>query len=434
MTDTEHYIAPKESAAYNPQNIIHVSDLHQSLEEAVARAKKDKHEGAMVVLSLENLPMIIGSYNTPVAEEIMAKLLDELTQYVGKSSTISRADKTHLAIIFSQSSPEETITRMSEIHQITQQFGCKNASVPIHLVVKIASVSFPHIANTTDNVLEKMCVALSIVKNDPMRSYFAYSDIEKREVQAKHHMILAHYMQSAIQNKKLRLAFQPIINSQTGHIIYHESLLRIVGDDGKINSAGPFIPIAESMGFIDVVDDLVLEMVIEELHNSPDIQLAFNISNLTVMDKKWLKKAKKLMADPDIASRLVVEMTETAMHGELRHVSNFVATLQGLGCQIAIDDFGAGYTSFRQLKSLPVDIVKIDGYFVKDIVDNSDNMLFVKTLLDFTRGLGLKAVAEFVETGEIAKLLMELKVDYMQGNYFCPAVNYRSWVKGEKYI
>ena len=103
-----------------------------------------------------------------------------------------------------------------------------------------------------------------------------------------------------------------------------------------------------------------------------------------------------------------------------------------MGCQVALDDFGSGYTSFRQLKALSVDMVKIDGAFIKDLTDNSDNRFFVKTLLDFTKGFGLQSVAEFVEKGETAKMLMELGVDYMQGYYFGKPENYRSWLnKGE---
>ena len=126
--------------------------------------------------------------------------------------------------------------------------------------------------------------------------------------------------------------------------------------------------------------------------------------------------------------RLIVEITETATQLDMRRTAYFVATIQSLGGLVALDDFGSGYTSFRQLKSLSVDMVKIDGAFVRDLVDNADNRFFVKTLLDFTNGFGLKAVAEFVETGEIAKMLMELGVEYMQGYYFGKPENVRGWI------
>ncbi|MCB2082008.1 MAG: EAL domain-containing protein, partial [Rickettsiales bacterium] len=118
------------------------------------------------------------------------------------------------------------------------------------------------------------------------------------------------------------------------------------------------------------------------------------------------------------ARRLVVEITETAAQRDLRQTAYFVAALQSLGCKVALDDFGAGYTSFRQLKSLSVDIVKIDGSYIRNLTANSENQLFIKTLLDFNHSYGLKTVAECVESGDVAKMLMDMHVDYMQGYYF----------------
>jgi len=128
-----------------------------------------------------------------------------------------------------------------------------------------------------------------------------------------------------------------------------------------------------------------------------------------------------------------VEITETAAHRDLRKAAYFVAAIQSVGGCVALDDFGSGYTSFRQLKSLSVDLVKIDGAFVKDIAQNADSRFFVKTLLEFSHGFGLHAVAEFVENGEIAKILMELGVDYMQGYYFGKRENHRSWVNSGEF-
>jgi len=140
-----------------------------------------------------------------------------------------------------------------------------------------------------------------------------------------------------------------------------------------------------------------------------------------------------LRNNPNIAKRLIVEITETAAQHDLRSTAYFVSALQAQGCRIALDDFGSGYTSFRQLKALDVDMVKIDGAFIKDITENPDNRFFVKTLLDFTQGFGLQSVAEYVEKGETAKTLMDMGIDFMQGYYFGKPENYRSWVKEGEY-
>ncbi|MDE3061375.1 MAG: EAL domain-containing protein, partial [Pseudomonadota bacterium] len=203
---------------------------------------------------------------------------------------------------------------------------------------------------------------------------------------------------------------------------------------GKISTAGALIPVAEKMGLIDLIDTMVMEKVIGELRHDKDIVLAFNVSNLTTENPVWLDRIGELVKEtPEVASRLIVEITETAAHRDLRRAAFFVASLQALGCQVALDDFGSGYTSFRQLKALSVDMVKIDGAFVKDIARSADNRFFVKTLLDFAQGFGLPTVAEFVENGEITKILMEMGVDFMQGYYFGKPANYRAWLHEGEY-
>lgn len=403
-----------------------------AVETGLFDAVRQGHTGLVLILSIRNLPFIVGTYGGMIADQLLSRFTENLVKAFPKSTTICRISHEDIGLVFPKF---EELALQDLVFQLFEQvrlYGCNIADIPVQLTATLGSIDFPGSANALTTILDGIYIASHAAKEEPSNRHVSFKETKKRQTQAKHQMVLANYLQHAIAGEQLRLAFQPVINSQTGHIMYHECLLRIVDNDGKITSAGPFIPIAEKMGFIQTLDEIVLGKVIQELRANPEIMLAFNISNLTVNNPRWLRKAVSLMKDPAIGSRVIIEMTETAIHEDLRKVSDFVITLQQLGCQIAIDDFGAGYTSFRQLKALPVDIVKIDGYFIKDIVENADNLLFVKTLLEFTKGLGLKAVAEFVETGEIAKLLMELKVDYMQGNYFCPAVNYRSWLKEKR--
>lgn len=118
---------------------------------------------------------------------------------------------------------------------------------------------------------------------------------------------------------------------------------------------------------------------------------------------------------PDLAERLIVEVTETAAMQDLDESARFVASVRDLGCKVALDDFGAGYSSFRHLKTLTVDYVKIDGSYVSDIAANTDNQLFIRTLLDLAEGFGLKTIAECVESEAEATLLAEHGVTYLQG-------------------
>ncbi|MGE0754287.1 MAG: EAL domain-containing protein, partial [Alphaproteobacteria bacterium] len=293
------------------------------------------------------------------------------------------------------------------------------------------SVNFPLETASACDALDKAYAAVNSLQSIPCRTY----EMTKAEADvSRQQMGLANYLLKAYKEDRLRLAYQPVIESKTGKTAHYEALLRLISHTGKISSAGALIPVAEKMGLIDIIDTMVMEKVIQELRNSPNVTLALNVSNETTENSTWLEKAAALLKEtPEIAPRLIVELTETAIHRDLRRTAYFVASLQSMGCQVALDDFGSGYTSFRQLKALSVDMVKIDGIFIKDIAHSADNQFFVKTLLDFAQGFGLKTVAEFVENGEITKILMELGVDYMQGYYFGKPENCRVWLNDGEY-
>lgn len=419
----------------HPKHYLQVSEDREryitALEKALEQANQKQVCYWMLAIRIDNLPMIRSIYGNNLGEQLIDSLQKDIGHVSSNISQIYRITYNQLALIAYDETIEDIRALAKKINSVCQHFGSTVSEAQVHITTSIGAISFPDIANNITDIINFAYIAQSHARQSNSLYFASYNETEPQRQQTKNHMILANYFLTAIQEKRLRLAYQPIVDSKTGNTKSYECLLRIINQEGKVTSAGSFIPVAEHLGFIDVVDDLVLEMVVQELHTNPDVLLSLNISSITINNKDWLDKAMSLLADPNIASRLTIEITETAIQRDIEHVVNFIVTLQKLGCQIALDDFGAGYTSFRQLKSLPIDIVKIDGYFVKDMVENIDNQLFVKTLLDFVKGLGLKAVAEFVETGEIAKLLMELEVDYMQGNYFCPAVNYRSWVNDE---
>jgi EAL domain-containing protein (putative c-di-GMP-specific phosphodiesterase class I) len=195
--------------------------------------------------------------------------------------------------------------------------------------------------------------------------------------------------------------------------------LRIIGEDGQIVPAASFVPIIEQLGFIRLIDRYVLERAVEEVATHPGIRLGFNISGLTATDRAWLRAVTSLLRDkPDTARRLVVEITETAALHDIEESARFVGTLRELGCRIALDDFGAGFTSLRHLQALAVDTVKIDGSYVRNLVQNREDQIFLRHLVGLAGGLGLATVAECVETAAGAAILRREGVGFLQGYYF----------------
>jgi EAL domain-containing protein (putative c-di-GMP-specific phosphodiesterase class I) len=189
--------------------------------------------------------------------------------------------------------------------------------------------------------------------------------------------------------------------------------------DGTVIPAAKFMPVIEQLGLIRDVDRYVLETAVRELSEHEGTSYAINVSALTANDRSWLRLLIALLRNAGaVAERIIVEITETVALQDIEETANFVAQVRDLGCQVALDDFGAGYTSFRHLKSLAVDTVKIDGSFVRGIANNVDNQLFVRTLLGLAKGFDLGTIAECVEDQADADALAEEGVDLLQGYFF----------------
>jgi len=414
-------------APHYPGCDFYPSDFVNSLETTVQSVIREHTSGALLLVSISNLAMIINAYGHDVSEIVVHDLTKIVAGMLSEGDVVQRLQRDQLGVIVTNSYPEDVVALASRIHNAILNFGRDNFSTAsLYIIGTIGSVCFPMETISAHDALDKAYAAANSMQHVPHRTF----EMTRPEAdQCRQQMGLANYLYNAYKEKRLRMAYQPVINSKTGQVDHYEALLRMVNPSGKISSAGPLIPVAEKMGMIGLIDTMVMELVIEELHKAPNLHLAFNVSNVTTENAVWLDHIMNLLKDhPDVASRLTVEITETAAHRDLRRAAYFVASLQSMGCSVALDDFGSGYTSFRQLKALSVDLVKIDGAFVKDIAHSADNQFFVKTLMDFAKGFGLKTVAEFVENGEIAKILMEMGVDYLQGYYLGKPQNHRSWL------
>jgi EAL domain-containing protein (putative c-di-GMP-specific phosphodiesterase class I) len=170
---------------------------------------------------------------------------------------------------------------------------------------------------------------------------------------------------------------------------------------------------------IGLLDARVLDLVVTRLQQDPAAHLSVNVSAATLHDRDWpdrLRNAVRLA--PSTAERLIIEITETWALGDIEATCNAIAAMKSLGIRIAMDDFGAGHTSFRNLRRLGFDLIKIDGAFIQNLARSPDDRFFVRTLLDLARHLNIETVAEWVEDGETARLLTEWGIDYGQGNFF----------------
>lgn len=224
---------------------------------------------------------------------------------------------------------------------------------------------------------------------------------------------------AAIEEGRVGLAFQPVFRSGPRQIIaFHEGLIRIRDRDGRNIPAGEFIPAIENTTLVHAIDRIALQKTLDMLHADPRQRLSVNISMNTIGDEGWMNILTRASHDnPHIADRLIVELTESAPIHDPEFVAYFMEKGHKLGCSFAIDDFGAGYTSFSQFRRFKFDMVKIDGQFIRGLPDNRDNQVLVEALVKIARQFDMFTVAEFVETAEESAFAQKLGVDALQGYY-----------------
>lgn len=386
--------------------------------------KRERYHGAVLNIAIENLTMILSSQGHNATQTLLNSLVDHLQTHLHEDDVIWRNDQDHIIICLTNYHPDEIESAVKNFSSVLRDYGCLNMIEPMQLVCRIGAVRIPDITTDAADALNHAYVALKDAQAR-MVHYMFYANVKRHHIESRNQLVLANYIQNAFLNQRLRLVYQPIVETKTGTVHSHECLLRILNADGSLSSAGPFIPIAEQMGFIDVIDSFVLQLVVKELQMDPTARLSVNVSNLTMLEADWLNFASKLLHDPDVASRLTVELIETSRQHEMQQAIRFIRTMKDLGCKVALDDFGTGYTSFMQLKHLPVDSIKIDGSFIRALPHSKDDQFFVQTLLGFAENFNLTSIAEYVENKDLADRLGEMKVDFMQGNYFSPAQEVR---------
>jgi EAL domain-containing protein (putative c-di-GMP-specific phosphodiesterase class I) len=248
--------------------------------------------------------------------------------------------------------------------------------------------------------------------------FVAYVPSRSQQEKRRENAALSSEMVAALETNRLQLFFQPVVDTVTRELRFHEGLLRLERANGTFAPATDFIELCEQLGIIRLIDHYVLNRSLETLEAFPNARLSLNVSGETIGDAEWLSRlAETASRVAGLTARLVVEITETAVIRNLEEASHFIATLHDLGCSVAIDDFGAGFSSFRHLRTLDVDVVKIAGAFIENLPRSRDDQAFVKALTELARTFDIEVVAEWVQDEETVGILAGLGVQMIQGAY-----------------
>ena len=402
--------------------------LREGLAQAIERAKDESRNCAFLVASIDRLAMINDSFGFDAGDEVIMGVGERLARTLRGSDIIGRTAGNKFGVILKNCREHEIQVVSARLRAAVRANGIETRSGLVSATCSVGAVYLPQAASTSQEAMLRAEQALDKARASGRDGFAAYQPSVSRETARLRMMQISDEVMEALKEKRLRLAYQPIIAAQSRKISHYECLLRMVKPDGSVLSAGHFVPAAEQMGMVHLVDRFALEATVTQLKANPELTLAVNVSGTAASDPAWLQSfIDYVRSEKEVAPRLIVELTETAALHHFEENAHFVSQLRELNVRVAIDDFGAGYTSFRNLQMLHVDTVKIDGSYVKDLSQSPENQVFVRTLVGLARNFDIKTVAEWVGSDDDAALLESFGVDYFQGFHFGEPIMDPKW-------
>ncbi len=406
-------------------NRFHLTEvLTATLDETV----QQRGSCGFLLVGIDNLARLNEAYGFDIADEVIDAVAKRLRAKMRGGDHLGRFSGNKFALILNSCTPEDMDVAAERLLAGVRDDVVRTSAGPVAVTVTIGGVTAPRHARTVHEILTRAQEILAAAKAKRQGSFQAYRPNIEREAIRRENVRAADEIVAALNERRILLAFEPVVETGSREPAFYECLMRIRRADGAVVPAGQVIPVAERLGLVRMLDHRVLELLVGEMAAVPALNASVNVSPTSTTDPDWWSAlAALLRANAGVAERLTVEITEmTAIH-DVDDTRGFVARVKDLGCRIAIDDFGSGYTSFGNLRKLGVDVLKIDGAFVQGMTRSEDDRAFVQTLIELARRLGLKTVAEWVQDEEAAALLREWGCDYLQGKLTGLASIERPW-------
>jgi diguanylate cyclase (GGDEF)-like protein len=394
----------------------------EELRKEVQNVARHKSEAALLFVDLDQFKYVNDTCGHPAGDRMIRKVADQLQRCVGKSGTVGRFGGDEFTVLATN---------------VTRASAQSLAESILEDLRKVAHVE-------DDNVFHVHCsIGIAMIDSDQFDhdDLISHADIACREAKASGRNRLAFHnmteagveqmtadvnwvsrLREAIDNNLLMLRYQPIVCIATGETSSHEVLLRMKADSGGMISPDAFLPAAVRFGLMAEIDTWLIEAAIAELaryrKNAPDLRFSLNLSANAFEAENLTEFVRSQLSHHGVPADCVTfEITESLAMRHLNHVERQIAGLRQLGCQVSLDDFGTGYSSFSYLQKLPVDYIKIDGSFIRDIVRNPVDQKMVRMIGEIGRAAGMKTVAEYVQSGTAFTLLGQLGIDFAQGFY-----------------
>jgi diguanylate cyclase (GGDEF)-like protein len=393
------------------------SQMLAVLAAAIEETVKLRSSCGFLLAAIDHLGRINEAYGFDVADEVIAAVATRMQSQLRGKDHLGRLSGNKIGVILNNCTPDDLMIASDRLLVGVRNEVVQTSAGPVAATVTIGGITVPRHARSVKEALQRAQDALYGARARRHGSFQAYSPNPEREERRRDNVRATDEIISALNGRRIFIAYEPIVETVSRRPAFHECLMRIKRPDGSLLAVNEFIPWAERLGLVRLLDHRVLELVMAALIAAPGLQASVNVSAASTIDPDWWAGlAATLRVHAGVAERLTVDITETAAVQDIDDMRGFVARVKDLGCRIAIDDFGAGATSFRNLRKLGVDLLKIDGAFVQNLPHSQDDRAFVRTLIELAQRLNLKTVAEWVQDEASAEMLAEWGCDYLQGH------------------
>ncbi|MEM9119552.1 MAG: EAL domain-containing protein [Cyanobacteria bacterium P01_F01_bin.56] len=393
--------------------------LKQRLEQAMRRASKGKQQVALLTLSLDRLRQVNNTLGYAAGDMLLTAAAQRLTGILPRSTAVARLTGNQFAIVVPAPKNRSAIVDM--VSDIFTSLG-HSFSLPGQQVFMTASIGialFPENSNEISVLLRQADAALDWAKMQKSHSYRFYRP--DLPVVSGDELQIETWLRYALERDQFEVWYQPKYSLRQNRIVGAEALIRWQHSETGYISPGKFIPLSEETGLIVPIGDWVLKTVCSQtakwLHSGqPVVAIAVNLSSVQLNQADLAQRIQNILTDSQLPpEHLELEVTETALMQDIEPAIALLHELKDLGVRIAIDDFGTGYASLSYLQKLPIDILKIDTSFVRNIHENITNQAILRNVIAMAHELNLKVIAEGIETEIEMHMLKSFGCDLIQG-------------------
>ncbi|MCB9096149.1 MAG: bifunctional diguanylate cyclase/phosphodiesterase [Arcobacter sp.] len=368
---------------------------------------------AVAILNINSFKEVNDFFGHKIGDSILIDVAKIMAQNIkiSKSLKLYKFPSDIYCITYSKDKKDEFITLIKEIIDTIYKkvFTFEHYEIDIRIS---AGISF----SDKNNKLITADIALQAAKKNHKDYLVFFEELDKFQ-EYENNMLWTKKLKTAFINDNIEVFFQPIVNNKTLIVDKYECLVRLKDDEGKIISPFFFLDISKKSNQYTKLTKIVIEKSFKKFQDLP-FEFSVNISYEDIENADFLDFIKEMLKKYNVADKVVFEILEDENVKNYNLLISFIDEIKSLGCKVAIDDFGSGYSNFEHLLKMNVDYLKIDSSIIKNVAKDENSYKITKTIVDFAKSLNLKTIAEFVENEEIYNIIKEMGADYSQGYYF----------------